>query len=60
MTPNAFTLPAKGIHIRQSSAKQMKESAIRINRNTYAPTTQEDRDKNAGIAGRGVHNSKDN
>lgn len=33
MTPNAFTIPAKGIQIRQQSPKQRKDAATRVNRN---------------------------
>lgn len=32
---------------------------LRVNRNTYTPTTQADRDRNAAIGGRGTFNSKD-
>lgn len=32
---------------------------LKVNRNTHTPTTQADRDRNAAIAGRGVHNGKD-
>ena len=32
---------------------------LRTNKNTYAPTSQADRDRNAAIGGRGPVNSKD-
>lgn len=32
---------------------------LRVNRDTYVPTTQADRDRNAAIAGRGVISYKD-
>lgn len=32
MTPNAFTIPAKAIQIRQQSPKQRKDAATRVNR----------------------------
>lgn len=48
MTPNAFTLPAQGLQIRQRSAKQIKQSATRVNRNE-PPRTKSDADKKARI-----------
>ncbi len=48
MTPNAFTLPAQGIQIRQKSLKQMKQSATRVNR--FEPLcTKSDPDKQQRI-----------
>ena len=32
---------------------------LRVNKNTYTPTTQADRDRNAAIGGRGPVNAKD-
>lgn len=58
-TPNAFTLPAKGIQIRQQSIKQLKQSATRVNSNAHAPTTQAERDRVAALAGRSQCNWKD-
>lgn len=37
---------------------QRTELILRKNKDTYTPTTQADRDRNAVIAGRGVHLGK--
>ena len=48
MKPNAFTLPATGIQIRQKSAKQIKDDATRVNR--FEPAcTKNDFDKTQRI-----------
>jgi hypothetical protein len=48
MTPNAFTIPPKGIPIRQQSVKQIKQSATRVNR--FEPLcTKSDPDKTQRI-----------
>lgn len=57
--PNAFTLPAVGIQIRQQSPKQLRNSATRVNSNTYLPTSQADMDRSAALVGRGTCNWKD-
>jgi len=49
MTPNAFALPPKGIHIPQQSPKQLKKSATRVNRCEPA-CTKNDTDKTQRIA----------
>lgn len=49
MTPNAFTLPAQGLQIRQQSHKQLKKSATRVNRCEPA-CTKNDTDKTQRIA----------
>lgn len=60
MTPNAFTLPASGIHFKQQSPKQLRDSATRVNRNTHVPNpSQAERDKSLAIAGAGSFISKD-
>lgn len=48
MKPNAFTLPAQGIQIRQQSAKQLKQSATRVNRRESL-CEKTDHDKQARI-----------
>lgn len=48
MTPNAFTLPAKGIQFKQQSTKQIKQSATRVNRSEPL-CTKNDPDKTQRI-----------
>ena len=59
---NAFSILYEPRCIPDSARAKQKtgpKPVLRVNKNTYTPTTQADRDRNAAIGGRGPMNSKD-